>query len=375
MTLRCALHVTTTLAGLLGATAARAQGPLQTERRLVAQTSTCGSCRITVGPPLQLQANPDAPFAQAPVALTRDGRGYYYLIEEGSDGSVEVFDRAGRFLRTLGRPGGGPGEFRVPESILLDAHDTVHVIDARGLQRTVLTPAPEWQYVRRTPIPRVTGAVLLGGGRMAINAELASGNAAGMPLHLLSVQGVVEHSFGAAGPFDAKAHPWTRRRVLATSAKGFWAAHVLSYAVELWSADGRKLAELYREPAWFAPRDAPLFASSEHAPSAELVALREDANGLLWMLIVVPGTDWRRGLGTPSVKRGPVTGWTKLDHIPQLLFETVIEVIDPVRGTLLASQRVPGLYPFFVGTGQIGGYRTAADQVPVPEVRDIALSR
>lgn len=364
-----------TLAVLPGPGAGPAAGPLQSARRLIVPAQSCGSCRVTVGPPRELQANPDAPFAQAPVALARDRKGYYYLIEEASDGIVSVFDSAGRFLRTLGRSGGGPGEFRVPETVLLDAHDSVHVIDTRGWQHTVLGPAPEWRYVRRTPVQPSTRVVLLSGGRLAINAELAAGNAAGMPLHLLSSQGVVERSFGAAGPLDPKAHPWTRRRVVAPSANGFWAAHVLSYAIERWSRDGKKLEELDREAPWFTPLEAPVFATSEHAPSPELVALREDASGRLWVLIVVAGPDWRRGLGTPSVKRGSVVGWTKLDHIPQLLFETVIEVIDPVRAELLASQRVPGLYPFFVGTNQIGGYRTGADQVPVPEVREVGFRR
>jgi hypothetical protein len=70
---------------------------------------------------------------------------------------------------------------------------------------------------------------------------------------------------------------------------------------------------------------------------------------------------------------GQVTGWKLLDRLPQHLYETVVEVIDPSSGGLLASTTIPGFFPWLINGGRIGGYRTDADQVPVVATRTLRL--
>jgi hypothetical protein len=67
------------------------------------------------------------------VAMAADGR--LYVANAGSN-EVRVFERDGSYVRSLGRTGDGPGEFRFTGRLLLDA-DTLIVIDGQ-LSRATL---------------------------------------------------------------------------------------------------------------------------------------------------------------------------------------------------------------------------------------------
>ena len=51
-------------------------------------------------------------------------------VADTSEKHVNVFDSNGRFLRTIGRAGQGPGEFGRISSIRINAHDELVVIDS-----------------------------------------------------------------------------------------------------------------------------------------------------------------------------------------------------------------------------------------------------
>jgi hypothetical protein len=58
-----------------------------------------------------------------------DPRGNIY-VDDMSNGRVQVFDPRGAFLRTIGRPGQGPGEFEYPTLIRFGGRDEyIHVMD------------------------------------------------------------------------------------------------------------------------------------------------------------------------------------------------------------------------------------------------------
>lgn len=58
--------------------------------------------------------------------------GAFYVCDYGNR-RVQVYDRSGVFVRTLGRVGQGPGEYRFPSSVLLDESENILVSDARSL--------------------------------------------------------------------------------------------------------------------------------------------------------------------------------------------------------------------------------------------------
>jgi len=80
-------------------------------------------------------------------------------IEVSDDGRVRVIDRQaleikafdanGKFKSTIGRGGGGPGEFRIPAEVQTDQNGDVHILDLRGGQLSVFRDGPNGpEFVR-----------------------------------------------------------------------------------------------------------------------------------------------------------------------------------------------------------------------------------
>jgi hypothetical protein len=68
-------------------------------------------------------------FQLAPWTIASDAQGRIYALDLG-DARVTVLDSAGNLVRTLGRQGGGPGEFRRPVGLAVWPDGTIAVSDA-----------------------------------------------------------------------------------------------------------------------------------------------------------------------------------------------------------------------------------------------------
>lgn len=71
------------------------------------------------------------------------------LVLDSRARSVVVFSNVGEYLQTLGRPGGGPGEFRDPQGVDATHDGLVFVFDAFG-RVTVFRSQPDSLYLFRT---------------------------------------------------------------------------------------------------------------------------------------------------------------------------------------------------------------------------------
>ena len=60
----------------------------------------------------------------------QDSLGNYYVSEYGEFDRIQKFDRDGQFLMQWGGQGAGPGQFRRPQSLALDAHEHLWITDA-----------------------------------------------------------------------------------------------------------------------------------------------------------------------------------------------------------------------------------------------------
>lgn len=85
------------------------------------------------------------------VSVLADERGTMF-VADGLANEVRVFDRAGEFLRRLGRKGGGPGEIGGLRRIAWLGPDTLVVMDPENARLMRLTTAGEdagqWSWVR-----------------------------------------------------------------------------------------------------------------------------------------------------------------------------------------------------------------------------------
>ncbi|WP_420127741.1 6-bladed beta-propeller [Longimicrobium sp.] len=77
------------------------------------------------------------------------------LVADGQANELRAFDAQGKYLRTVGRSGGGPGEFKAVELMYLLPGDTVAVFDYMGGRLSYF--APTGAFVRGVTLQPVDG--------------------------------------------------------------------------------------------------------------------------------------------------------------------------------------------------------------------------
>ena len=100
---------------------------VDTQTQTVRKFTTDGKVLLTIGTPDQ--AGEDETHMNQPndVAIARNGD--LFVSDGYGNNRVVVFDKTGKFIRTWGKLGGGPGEFSQPHSLVLDSKGRVYVAD------------------------------------------------------------------------------------------------------------------------------------------------------------------------------------------------------------------------------------------------------
>ena len=74
-------------------------------------------------------------------------------------GRISVFDRTGKFLRSIGKTGTGPGEFRTPHMIKFDSQGRLVVADRHNHRIQIMTK--DGRFVAEYPeFGRVSGIAI-----------------------------------------------------------------------------------------------------------------------------------------------------------------------------------------------------------------------
>ncbi len=332
---------------LLGIVAFTSPGLAQTppEVVLVGATSGCEECSIGVTRTLELEAGPGAlGFSDAVMGYSAGSAGFVVVDQVALPERFILFSSRGELIGEVGGSGDGPGEFLAATQILPSEGDSLLLHDMR--RRAVSVFDGDHTFARRFLLPAnpgITGgwpAILrFADGGIVMNAALGSVEGVGLPLHFVDAEGTVTRSVGSGPPsVSSHGHP-TQARVLAfASPSTFWAAHGSRYEIELWDREGALVKSLRREVDWFPPLEEGQ-APSLIGPGVQ--GLFQDAGGLLWVLIRVPNPD-APGMILPERERlvqegrGAMPSRAEADR----RFDTVIEVIDPETGTLMATRRL-----------------------------------
>jgi hypothetical protein len=153
----------------------------------------------------------------------------------------------------------------------------------------------------------------------------------GYPLHLVGRDGSVLRSFGSR---DGALYPGSgsmERRIAISGDDHVWAASPWEFRIERWNRDG-SLDKVLRRPVIYAEGGE----EDDSAPAPSVVALHQDVDGLLWIYILVADPRWRDQLGDALGAHGerPLVGSRHLYR------DTIIEVVDPETGDLLARTRM-----------------------------------
>ena len=121
---------------------ARAEGD---KGSVVVKFSPEGRVLLTLGK-AGVRGNPPEALTDPTDVLTDSGNGDVYVAESHTDvadpnlvGRISVFDKAGKFLRTIGKSGTGPGEFRTPHALEFDSQGRLIVADRHNHRVQILT--------------------------------------------------------------------------------------------------------------------------------------------------------------------------------------------------------------------------------------------
>jgi len=288
-------------------------------------------------------------MATWPRVSARHAGGYRILVPQ--PGGVAALPLAyaddGRLLGPLTTTGDSVGGFREPLFTRIGPGDSLWLFD--NAQR-VLVFAPNRSWVRT--IPLLVGpwdAVVDAEGRMLISS---SSSERPFPLLLISATGVLERELLGDSVSQSIHSP---RRVIRAPDGSWWTMPMqFRYRLEHWDTSGVLLGVIERTPKWFPSYLRAYSPSHDHAPSPMLMDAWFDAAGRLWILGKAADPKWAAGLTTPRDSASSIED-------ADLVYDTMLEVLDPVSGALLAQVRFDVSYPFAVEPGVVMRVRTTAN--------------
>jgi len=345
--------VVAVLVAVFGASAGSAAARQQVV--VIQDEASCRGCSITSELLFSLQQGGDAPrFTQLPSATVMDTHGNV-IVARGPLGPPLAYDSEGRFVRVIGAPGNGPGEFESAEILVPGASGALYVVDRR-IGRISSFDA-QWQFVRSAPVPHgAFAAIRANDGTIILNADVHDAKRFGLLFHAFDEIGNYLLSFGgersAVLPGITTAQT---RRLAAAREGGIWSAAIRGqYVLDHWGVDGTHLGSMKRDTEWFRYTTAsrPLFTNDKTPPAPQVFSILEDDEARIWVLLRVADPEWRTAI-TWSTRPGDEQGRRPIISNRDRAFDTIIEVIDRDSGALVASQRFDEAWLKFVSANRV----------------------
>lgn len=293
-------------------------------------------------------------LATWPRISPRHPLGYRVLVPQGGSGNEVpmVYADDGSFIGPLGSHGDGPGAFLEPLFSRVGPGDSLWVFDGAGRASVF---SPERVFAREITLPVAPwDAAILADGRLLV-ASAASG--APLPLLLLSADGTTIREIGESPPGELLGN---MRRIVVGPDQTIWTIAMLgSWRIEHWDTTGAALGVLAREPAWFPPYDRYQAPAPGTPPQPTLQAAWFDDAGQLWVLGKAVDEAWEDGVGALDAGGGEPGESVITD--PDRVYDTVLEMVDPATGEVLAMTRLDDAWPFVAEPGALMRVRTTAD--------------
>ena len=336
---RRALVVLTATLGLGGA-CTDATPPDESRRLVIAGEPSCAACEIVVEEVVTLGSVHD------PGSIgSRDTRrscivgqlasGGYVSSGIAGGGEIFVYDAGGAFAGTVGRRGEGPGELGARLSLIVGPGDTLFVMDRSLNRMTVLDPTGDYARSFRLP-PYFFGGALLRDGGFILHTLVSDGGPQDRLLRRYDAAGreIMAHERPSRTMVRERIGEMDRRIVRPSRRGDYWSARYWTYELHHWAAPGELDLVISRDAEWFSPGDpetvADVMAWYEEEPPPNILSnLWEAEDGLLWTYSLVADPRWKPESEDPS------------DDLAWELrtWDTVVEVLDPAAGTVLASVR------------------------------------
>ena len=291
------------------------------------------------------------------------GSEHYFLVDFADRRTIKVFDLSGGFVRSIGRDGEGPGEFRQVTDIAVSSQDSLLALDSDLARISVfgpdlafshsfsVVPVATWgEDSSLTPLPN---------GDVLVTGRIGTRDLVGIPHHRFDRSGKRVSSFGDPPVRGSFLREQVNRPATLDDPGAVWVAHAEEYSLTLWSLSGEKRETFHPVRGWF--EDSRYIPGGMQEgdgvfrPHASLMDIEKGAKGYLWVLGRGPDLEWRESLG-PGGERGELEAY----------FDYFLEVFSE-EGKLIAARRVQeGLLLGFLDAEHLfgtiyegGGFRTA----------------
>jgi hypothetical protein len=203
----------------------------------------------------------------------------------------------------------------------------------------------------------VRTVVELGSGRFIVNAGIRSRDAFGYAFHLLDDDRIVR-PVGRAEALDGAVRPapFALVRPIAPGNGGtFWAATFTDYVLTQYDHAGRPLRRLTADREWFTTAD-PSTPEGVFNPKIQDLVF-DPQTGLLWILAQVRDPLFHERIVRGREAMPGVYEWLSRTGSMVDLYDTIIEVIDPTRGEIMATLRLDGYASTFVVPWRVAIYQ------------------
>ncbi|MEP6835496.1 MAG: hypothetical protein ABJB74_19070 [Gemmatimonas sp.] len=354
----------------------------QTTTVVDASQLSCKGCTLTLTKIATLGSINDGEFAGTAAissGLAVDSNGRFFATSLAGD-KILVYEPSGKYSRSFGRQGGGPGELNRAMKVVVGRGDSIHVLD----QTRITTFSPTFQYVRsvNTSGPLWGTPVALANGDFVVSRPSFGPATAGF---------VRFPAKGEAIPFGNRT-PEVRKKCAGCDlyetapslrVNQFWAIPVDAYEVQEWGADMRPARRLtIAHSNWFTEWTSNAMGPDVR-PNPRLERVFEDARGQLWIEGHSSIANWtlvpRKQNPSASKDRGganiPIGGGAGPNPEALKRTITIIEVLDVAGSKLVLSQQYAGRTLRMISPDLIAELREDADGIPVWDVFKVAIKK
>ena len=313
--------------GLVSLLALSTLGGAATAQEIVAISTNSLQCAVQLTDVVTLGSMDEPGTIGLPSTITQLESGDFVLASAPNGAEMLVYDAEGRYRASFGRDGDGPGEFRAPGMGILrpTADGGLRVLDP--VARRITNLSGGWDFSESTEIGDMMGMNFLTSG-----SDLIVGGWSGVGGSASGVTRVIEPSgLTRAEVSLASAAQWLVQFFffpMTVDSEGIvWRARPTEYAIEAWDPEESAIHfRLEGSPLWFTP-GPPQPGYPLEAPSPSIIQSLEFHQGLLWIGTSVADSEWSQ-VKNSSLQDG------NLDA--NSLIDTVLEVVDPQTGALVA---------------------------------------
>lgn len=337
-------------------------------RNGVLTESTCESCRIESTVEITLGGHPDVILGEVNFVARTSDAGFLIASSPRLD-EISVLDRDGRFVRTVGRPGRGPGEFGMIADIVWDGHG-LFALDHGNRRITQFDST--YRHVRDITLAfAFTEMVRLDDSTFVTTGVVPTADGRGAPIHIVSDAGDLVRSVGGDSvPFDPGG---SAERRIATARDGtFWSVVAGDHLLEHWGSDGELLQQIRRDDPW-SGRIAEVNVDGPPPPPASVRAMSLDSVGVLWILSTLPDRQWRDVVKQVMNPGAVIPGYVITDNTKY--YDTRLEAIDPASGAILATLMIDEYAHGFSDASHVLVSRSTNDGEPLIDVIEVHLLR